>query len=339
MLVFGFGINTDVDHLPFAAFDRDQTPESIDYLKEFRGSIYFSERRPITSYDDLEHRLASGELKLALEIPPGFGRDVRRGDPAEVGAWVDGAMPFRAETTRGYLQALHELYLGDLATSKGTAPATAPEDIEMRFRYNQDFESAKAMIPGSIALLLALIPAILMALAVVREKELGSITNLYVTPVTRLEFILGKQLPYIGLAMLNFILLASMAEVVFDVPVKGSLIALAVGTLIYVTTTTAYGMLISAFANTQIAALFGTAILTVLPASQFSGMTAPVATLTGFAAVMGRAFPMSYYLPISVGTFTKSLGFAELGQTMAELTLFVPILIGLSLLLLRKQER
>lgn len=139
--------------------------------------------------------------------------------------------------------------------------------------------------------------------------------------------------------MLNFILLASMAEVVFDVPVKGSLIALAVGTLIYVTTTTAYGMLISAFANTQIAALFGTAILTVLPASQFSGMTAPVATLTGFAAVMGRAFPMSYYLPISVGTFTKSLGFAELGQTMAELTLFVPILIGLSLLLLRKQER
>jgi ribosome-dependent ATPase len=123
---------------------------------------------------DLEQRLASGELKRAIEIPPGFGRDIRRGRLAQVGAWVDGAMPFRAETTRGYLLALHSLYLSDLPASIGTAPLATPAVIEMRFRYDQDFKSALAMIPGTIAILLALIPAILTALAVVRERELSS---------------------------------------------------------------------------------------------------------------------------------------------------------------------
>ena len=342
MLALGFGINTDVDHLSFAAFDRDRTPESIDYLKEFRGSIYFTEQRPITSYRDLEHRLASGSLKVALEIPPGFGRNVRRGRPAEVGAWIDGAMPFWAETAEGYLEAAHQLYLSDLAVSRGSAPAPATPTlatIESRFRYNQDFESTKAMVPGTISMLLALIPSIMMAVAVVREKELGSITNLYVTPVTRLEFILGKQLPYIALAMASFLSLCLMAIFVFAVPLRGSFAALAVGALIYVTATTGYGLLISSFASTQIAALFGTAILTVLPATTFSGMLTPVSTLTGLPAVMGRAFPMTYFLPISVGAFTKALGFSELAGTMLELALFVPIFTLASLMLLPSQER
>jgi ribosome-dependent ATPase len=178
-----------------------------------------------------------------------------------------------------------------------------------------------------------------MALAIVREKELGSITNLYVTPVSRLEFLLGKQLPYIGVAMMNFALMFLMALLIFEVPLKGSFPALFLGVLIYVTTTTAYGMLISAFARTQIAALFGTAILTVLPATQFAGMMTPVSSLSGMAQIMGRAFPMTYFVPISVGTFTKGLGFEDLATNLAELAVFVPLLTLLSLLLLRKQER
>jgi ribosome-dependent ATPase len=214
-----------------------------------------------------------------------------------------------------------------------------PASIEVRFRYNQDFNSVEAMVPSTMSMLLALIPAILMALAVVREKELGSITNLYVTPVRRIEFILGKQLPYIGIAMVDFAVLAAMAVFIFGVSLKGSLAALVVGSLIYVSATTAYGLLISSFASSQIAALFGTAILTVLPATQFSGMLVPVSTLSGFPLLMGRLFPMTYFLPISIGTFTKSLGFAELGPAMASLALFVPALTLLSLCLLRKQER
>ena len=178
-----------------------------------------------------------------------------------------------------------------------------------------------------------------MALAVVREKEFGSITNLYVTPVTRAEFLLGKQIPYVALAMAGFAVVACIAWLLFNVPVKGSLPALVFGTFVYVCATTAYGMLISAFASTQIAAQFATAMLTVIPATQFSGMLSPVSSLSGTGAITSNLFPMSYYLPIAVGTFTKSLGFAELSRPLLTLMLFIPALLALSLMLLRKQEK
>lgn len=339
MLVFGFGISTDVNNLSFAVLDHDQSHESRAYLEELRGSTYFVEKPLLADYAELDTRLRSGDIKAAIEIPPGFGRDIKRGRPAWVAAWIDGAMPFRAETIRGYLQGMHQLYLTDPAV-KTTAPSAAvPADIEVRYKYNQDVESIYAMVPSSLSLLLALFPAILMALAIVREKELGSITNLYVTPVTRLEFLVGKQLPYIGVAMANFAVMFVMALFLFGVPLKGSFPTLLVGTLIYVATTTAYGMVISAFTSTQIAALFGTAILTVLPATQFAGMMTPVSSLSGMAQIMGRAFPMSYFVPISVGTFTKGLGFTDLAASLVELSVFIPVLTMLSLMLLRKQER
>jgi ribosome-dependent ATPase len=339
MLVFGFGISTDVNNLTFAVIDRDQSHESRAYLEELRGSNYFVEKPPLSDYADLEKRMQSGAIDAAIEIPPGFGRDVERGRPTWVGAWIDGAMPFRAGTIEGYLQAMHQLYLSDPAVKTSVPQPQPPARIEVRFKYNQDFKSIYAMVPSNISLMLALFPAILMALAIVREKELGSIINLYVTPVRRIEFLIGKQIPYIGVAMANFFLMLTMALLVFQVPLKGSFFALLTGAVIYVPATTAYGMVISAFARTQIAALFGTAILTVLPATQFAGMMTPVSSLSGVAQIMGRAFPMTYFVPISVGVFTKGLGFADLATTMAALSIFIPVLTGISLLLLRKQER
>jgi ribosome-dependent ATPase len=249
-------------------------------------------------------------------------------------------MPFRAETVRGYLQGVHERYLADPAVGPPGATGRSPAVIiETRFGYNQDFESVYAMVPSTMAMLLVLIPAILMALAIVREKELGSITNFYVTPVTGIEFLIGKQLPYIAVGLINFAVLFLMALVVFGVPLKGSFATLALGALLYITTTTGYGMLISSFTRTQIAALFGTAILTIMPAMQFSGMLTPVASLAGAGAVIGHIVPMSYFLKISVGTFTKGLGLEDLGVPLAALALFIPALTLLSLAFLRKQER
>jgi ribosome-dependent ATPase len=339
MLVFGFGVSTDVNNLSFAVLDQDQSPESRAYLEELRGSTYFVEKALIANEADLISRLKSGDIKAAIEIPPNFGLDIKRGRPAWVSALVDGAMPFRAETIRGYLQAMHQLYLTDPAINTTAVVAPPPFDIEIRFKYNQDFDSIYAMVPSNIALLLGLFPAILMALAIVREKELGSITNLYVTPVTRMEFLLGKQLPYIAVAMVNFVLMFLMALFVFQVPLRGSFPILLIGVLIYVTAMTAYGMLISVFTNTQIAALFGTAILTVLPATQFAGMMTPVSSLGAGAQIIGRAFPMTYFVPISVGTFTKGLGINNLWTDLVALALFVPVLTLLSMQMLRKQER
>ena len=339
MIVFGFGISTDVNNLSFSVLDRDQTPESRAYLEELRGSRYFVERPPLADYADLDRRLKNGEINASIEIPPNFGKQIKSGRPAWVSAWIDGAMPFRAETIRGYLQGMHQVYLGDPVVKTTQAAPLPPADIEVRFKYNQDFDSIFAMVPSTLAMMLALFPAILMSLAVVREKELGSITNLYVTPVTRLEFLIGKQLPYVAVALINFVVMFAMAIFLFNVPLKGSFLALLVGTIIYVFTTTGYGMLISTFCKTQIAALFGTAILTILPAQQFSGMMTPVSSLSGTAQIIGLCFPMSYYRPISVGTFTKGLGFADLGSSILMLILFIPALTTISLLLLRKQER
>ena len=341
MLIFGYGITTDVDSLTFAVLDRDNSVQSRAYASELRGSAYFVERPPLRDANDLHDRLKSGQVSVTIEIPPGFGRDIKRIRPVQVGVWIDGAMPFRAETIRGYLQGVHQQFLTDPAIRGNAASEAAPNPatVVIRYRYNQDFDSIYAMAPALIAFLLALIPAILMALAIVRERELGSIVNLYVTPVTRLEFLLGKQVPYIALAMVNFAMLLAMAVFLFSVPLKGSLALLVLGALVYVTTTTAYGRVISTFTRTQIAALFGTAILTVLPATMFSGMLAPVSSITGLGAVLGRLFPMTYFVPISVGTFTKGLGFADLGGHLLMLALFIPALTLLSLVLLRAQEK
>ena len=157
MLVFGFGVSTDVNNLSFAVLDHDQSPESRAYLEELRGSTYFIEKPPLADYQELENRLRSGSIKAAVEIPPGFGRDIKRGRPTWVGAWVDGAMPFRAETIRGYLQGMHALYLTDPAVKTTEPVAPLPADIELRFKYNQDFDSIYAMVPSTMALMLGLL--------------------------------------------------------------------------------------------------------------------------------------------------------------------------------------
>ncbi|HMS85280.1 MAG TPA: ribosome-associated ATPase/putative transporter RbbA [Nitrospira sp.] len=338
MFILGYGITMDVENLRFAAFDRDYTPQSRDYIRNLAGSRYFNERLPIADDAELDRRMRTGELSLAIEIPAGFGRDVKRGRPVEIGGWIDGAMPFRGETIKGYMQGVHYQYLTDLARrTYGAAPTVGLADLEARYRYNQDFKSLEAMVPAVIPLLLIFIPAIMMALGVVREKELGSVTNLYVTPVTRLEFLLGKQLPYVALSMISFFGLVALAVVVFKVPLKGSFVTLTVGGLIYVTVTTGLGLLISAFTRSQIAALAGTAIMTMLPTVQFSGLTDPVSSLEGVGALIGPIWPATYFLIVCRGIFTKALGFGDLYWYLIVLAAFIPVLTLLSLVLLKKQ--
>jgi ribosome-dependent ATPase len=338
MIVLGYGMTLDVDHLAFAALDRDDSAESRNYVENVAGSRYFVRHAPLHSAADIDARLKTGELALAIEIPSGFGRDLKRGRAPEIGVWVDGAMPFRGETIRGYVRGVHQDYLTMLALHSA-APGAAGATIEMRYRYNQDFRSLDAMVPGVIPLLLLFVPAILTALAVVREKELGSITNFYVTPVTRLEFLLGKQLPYVAIAMVSFGVLVALAVLAFGVPLKGSLAALTSAALLYVVTTTGFGLVMSAFTRTQIAALFGTAIATITPANQFSGLTDPVSSLEGVGRVIGQTFPMTYFLTISRGVFNKALGFRDLGGEFLALAVFIPLGLALGLLLLRKQAR
>lgn len=340
MFVIGYGINFDVEKLSFAVLDHDRTLASGDYALGMAGSRYFVEKSPITDYADLDRRMRRGELALAIEIPPGFGRDLARGRPVQVAAWIDGAMPQRAETVQGYVQGLHSAWLTQkMRLLVGEDAAGAAFRIETRYRYNPNIESLVAMVPAVIPLLLLMIPAMLAALSVVREKELGSIINLYVTPVTRFEFLLGKQLPYVALALANALLLTLFAVFVFRVPFTGDLLAFATAAFVYVVAATAMGLLISSFMTSQIAAIFGTTILTLLPATQFSGMTDPVSSLQGVGALVGRIYPTAHFMTISRGTFSKGLGFGDLGVSFVPLLIAVPVLLGIATLLLKKQAR
>ena len=339
MVVFGYGISFDVDHLPYAVLDRDQTPESRTYLESYAGSHNFEPRPPILDAAELERRMRTGELKLSIEIPSDFGRDLKRGRRPEVGVWVDGAMPFRAESSRGYAQGVHLTYLAELARRVlGGELKMLPVNIETRFRYNQDFKSVFAMVPGVIMLLLMLIPAMMTAVGVVREKELGSITNLYATPVTRLEFLTGKQLPYVAVAFLSFLSLVLLALCLFQVPLKGGFVPLAGGALLYVAASTGFGLLVSTFVRTQIAALFAAAVLSLMPTINFSGMLTPVSSLSAGGKLMGYGFPSAHFQKISIGAFTKALGFGELWIHYLALAGFTVGFLLLALVLLKTQE-
>ncbi|MFS8036580.1 ribosome-associated ATPase/putative transporter RbbA [Xanthobacter sp. AM11] len=338
MVIFGYGITLDVDNLRFAVLDRDQSPESRAYVDGFAHSPYFVVEPALSDPADLDRRLKSNAIAFAIELPPKFGADLREGKATEVLVTIDGAMPFRAETIKGYVQAVHLLFLEDAAQAAGQAITTLAS-LEMRYRYNQSFRSVDAMVPANIALMLIFIPAILTALGVVTEKELGSITNLYVTPVTKLEFLLGKQAPYVAVAFFNFFVLVLMALFLFGVPLKGSFAGLALGAFAYVLASTAIGLVSSTLTNTQVAALFGTAIGTMMPATQFSGMLQPVATLEGGAWMLGTFFPTTYFMRISVGAFTKGLDFSELAPFILATAAFWPALLAIAWLMLGKQER
>lgn len=338
LFVMGFGINMDVNELSYAVLDRDQSTISQNYTLSLSGSPYFSEHAPIADYADMDRRMRSGELSLAIEIPSGFGRDVLRGSRAQVGAWIDGAMPARAETVQGYVQGIHQQWLAERMVEHGVGTASAAA-VQTRFRYNPDVESLPAMVPAVIPMLLLMLPAMLTALAVVREKEMGSIINLYVTPVTRTEFLLGKQLPYVGLAMVNYLLMCLLAVTVFDVPMTGSFLALTVAAGIFSFASTGMGLLASAVTRSQIAAIFITMLGTIIPAQMFAGLTDPVSSLEGGARLVGEIYPASYMFTISRGVFSKGLGLGDLYGLMLPMLISVPVILGIAILLLRKQDR
>ncbi|KWN18150.1 multidrug ABC transporter ATP-binding protein [Burkholderia territorii] len=339
MCVISIGISLDVDNLTFAVLDRDQSILSQDYAQNLAGSRYFVPRAPLADDRDIERGMRNGQLSLALEIPPGFARDVARGRRVEIGAWVDGAMPMRAETIRGYVAGMHENWLRDQARRRLGVSLVPAVDIAIRYRYNPDVKSLPAMIPAIMPMLLLMLPAMLTALAVVRERELGSIVNLYVTPVTRAEFLLGKQAPYVMLAMLNFLLMVVLADVVFGVRIKGSFATLAAAVLIFNVVATGIGLFASTFTRSQIAAIFMTIVGTLIPVVQFSGLLTPLSSLEGSGKWIGTVYPATYMLAISRGVYNKALGLADLSSQFWPMLAAVPVILVMTGVLLRKQER
>ncbi|WP_286746480.1 ribosome-associated ATPase/putative transporter RbbA [Aquabacterium sp. UBA2148] len=339
LVTAAWSISFDIQKASFTVLDRDQTHDSRQLIEHFEGSRYFQRKGSVQTIEEGDALLRAHEVVLVIEVPPGFGRDLVQGRRPDVALYIDGAQTFTAENVRGYARGiLLEHAMRFAQETPGLKVPTLPARLEPRFAYNQAFRSIYASTPGLLMLCLIIIPAMLTALGVVREKEMGSILNLYASPASVGQFLVGKQLPYIGLAMLSYLSLVFLTIVVLQVPLKGNFFALSLGALCFVFATTALGLLISAFLKSQVAATFATAIVCLIPSINFSGLLYPVSTLTGAALWVGQGFPASWFQLISLGSFTKGLSFDSFGPMYAALLAFGLGYLALARLAVRKQE-
>ena len=339
MTAVTWGVSFDVGQLAFAVRDHDQSAESRAITEYFSGSANFRALPPLATDADIDTALESSSAKMVIDIPPGFGRDLLRGDRPELSFYLDGAESFNAASLNGYIMSILGDYARDQARAHGIALPPDAARIVPRYRYNPDFKSILAIAPGVLMLALSLFPAMMAAVGVVREREIGSIANFYASPASRLQFLLGKQLPYLAAAMLSFLILYLMMRYWFGVPLNGSAAALLTGTLLMCATTTATGLLVSCFTRSQVAAIFITAVGTVMPAMSFSGFLVPVSSLQGGAYIMGKILPSAWYANLTTGTFTKGLGYPELMREHLILGSYYLLLLALATLNLKKQER
>ena len=339
MTAVTWGVSFDVGNLAFAVRDRDQSAESRAITEYFSGSPHFRELSPLAADADIDAALESSAAKMIIDIPPSFGRDLLRGARPEIGFYLDGAESFNAANLTGYIASILGDYARDQAHAHGIRLPPDAAQLVPRFRYNPDFKSILAIAPGVLMLALSLFPAMMAAVGVVREREIGSIANFYASPASRLQFLLGKQLPYLAAAMLSFLILYLMMRYWFGVPLNGSAAALLTGTLLMCATTTATGLLVSCFTRSQVAAIFITAVGTVMPAMSFSGFLVPVSSLQGGAYIMGKILPSAWYANLTTGTFTKGLGYPELIREHLILGSYYLLLLALATANLKKQER
>ena len=332
------GVSFDVNEMDFAVLDQDQSHYSRELTQEFDGSSYFRQRASLAARSDINAVLTNGSARMVIEIPPGFGKDLTLGRRPQLAFYFDGSWPFVGENLSGYAQGILNRYMAELYRERGIRIDTGG-GLQTRFIYNPTFKSINALTPGFLMLSLMMIPAMLTALSVVREKEIGSIMNLYSSPASTFQYLFGKQLPYVLLSFLSYLILLGVVVFGLGVPLKGSFIALTAGVLCFVFASTGFGLLVSTFVRSQVAAIFAAAILAMIPALDFSGMLYPAATLSGAGKWIGIFSPTSWFQTVSLGVITKGLGWHDVDTLCGTLLLFFAVYWLAAGLLLKKQEK
>lgn len=338
MVGASLGISFDIHDIKFSVLDQDRTTESRALVERFEGSPYFINIPEISDISQVQEVIKAGKARLVINISEGFGQQLLRGERPEINFVIDGAVPFFASNIRGYIEGILNDYVQERLS---TLPIdlSLPFNIEPRYVYNQDFKSIYSITPGMIMMALMMVPAVMTALGVVREKEIGSIMNLYGSPASKLEFLIGKQLPYVAVSFVSFFVMVALAYFVLGVPIRGNLFAMALGALLMIFASTSFGLLVSCFMSSQVAAIFATAILGLIPSLNYSGLLFPVSNLTGAAAIVARAFPTSWYQLISIGAFTKGLSFSHFILPYLALMGFTTVYLTVASLFLKKQEK
>lgn len=340
ILVFfsALGITFDVRNINIAVYDQDQSQISHELISQFSSSPYFNQRLVLHNDEEFEKIIQTGKIRLVIEIPPNFGRDLLQQRKPELSFYVDGSMPFTGENIKSYILGIMSDYSQSMALQSGHS-APSGSQLQTRFVYNQDFNSIVSVTPGMMMMSMMLIPAIMTALGVVREREIGSIMNLYGSPATVMQFLIGKQIPYIIMALLSFFILLLISILILQVPVTGSFSALFFGAFCIAWAATSLGLLVSCFATSQVAAIFGSAILAMIPALSFSGMLTPVSSLEGVNIWIAYLFPSAWFQKIIIGSFSKGLSWPDFINYYLTLAAFAISYLLLANGFLKKQEK
>lgn len=336
MFVFGYGLVLDVEHISFVVVDRDHSSLSRDYLYRFTESRYFDFKGSLASETEVDAWLQSGNARAVIIVPEKFQERLLSGQPAHVQTLIDGTFPLRADITKSYVIAINNAFNRDLLVdflararglSRGEAQRrTSPLGLEVRYLYNEEVRSTWSTVPALIMFSLMVGSPLLTALGVVREKETGSIYNIYSATVTRLEFLVGKLLPYVIISAVNVAVLWLMAVLLFAVPFKGSLLLFMASSILFVLTSTGIGLVVSLLVSTQQAALIITVVVSTIPTILFSGLIVPVSSLSQASQFQAHLFPGMYYTNIVRGTFLKNVGPAVLWMDVLALAVYAAVL-------------
>ncbi len=338
IVLFGFGLSLDVKNLPLAFADHDRSPYSRAYIDSYIHSEYFSLVGVETDPPTLERWLRSGRARVIIDIPPDFGRRIASGRPASVGVTVDGSFPTRAGVINAYVAAVNGLYNQRLLRlALGGDNVVPPVQMDLSVWYNPSLESKNTIVPGLLVLILMLFPAILGALLIARETESGTIFNFYASPVRRVEIILGKLLPYLAVALLDYLLIYAISRLVFEVRFVGSFVILSLGAVLYSVCTIGVGLLISILSRSQLTAMLTTFLVTVTPAFNYSGFLTPVAAMDPLGQFISRLIPATHFMTVVRGSYLKGLGVDFYWPSLAALAVYAAVAYGLALLLLRKR--
>ena len=349
MLLFGYGISLDVENIPFAVLDYDKSSMSRDYLHRFIDSRYFDYKGSVRTERDIDPMLAHSDIRFAIIVPSKFQENLLAGRPVGVQSIIDGTFPFRTSTTKGYVIAINAEFNGKLladyisrylgVSQKQAVAMTQPVRLQLRYLYNQEMKSAWSIVSATMMFVLMICPPFLTALGVVREKENGSIYNIYASTVTRGEFLMGKLTPYVGISAINILILWFMATSVFGAPFKGDPFFFFIVSLIYITCTTGIGLLVSLIVRTQVAAMMLTTIVTIVPSVLYSGLLVPIASMDAESKLEAHLFPAMYYTDIALGSFLKGVGLDQLWGNALVLILYAVILWAFSYFLFHKRPR
>ena len=349
MIVFGYGLVQDVEDIPFGVVDRDQSSLSRDYLYRFFESRYFSFQGYVSNEKEAEALLQRGKIRLAIIVPEKFEEQLLQGQSAGIQTLIDGTFPLRTDIVKGYLIAINSAFSAErltdhLSRRKGISLEQAeiqthPIRTEVRYLYNEEVRSTWSMVPALVMFTLMVSSPLLTALGIVREKETGSIYNIYSSTVSRFEYLAGKLLPYVMISSVNALLLWIIATQWFAVPFKGSLPFFLAASVVFVLSSTGIGLFVSLLVRTQIAALVITMVASMLPTILFSGLIVPVSSLSRGSQIQAHLFPGMYFTNIVRGTFLKGVGVEVLWIDVLALAVYAVILRSVGYRLFTKRPR